>query len=98
MSISGQYAGIRHRAAGCGNDVEAFCSAEICIAGFVADGAERGFGEEARILGFGGGAFGGLGGLLRGRCWFCGLRRIGVEGETSEGEGSGELGKEGFEG
>lgn len=52
---------------------------------------ERGFGEEAGVLGFGGGAFGGLGWLLGGWWWFSGLRRIRGEGETGEHERGGEL-------
>lgn len=98
MSIAGQDAGVGHRAAGRGNDVEAFRSTEVGVAGFVADGAERGFGEEAGVFGFGGGAFGGLGGLLGGWCGVGGLGGVGGEGETGEGEGGGELGEEGFEG
>lgn len=68
MSVSREDAGVRHCAACCGDDVEAFGGAEVGVAGFVADGAERGGGEEARVLGIGGGAFGGLGGLLAGWC------------------------------
>lgn len=98
MSVSGQYAGIWHRAPRCRDDVEAFCGAKISVSGLIADGAECGFGEEAGVLGFGGGAFGGLGGMFGGFRWFGGLRWIEAEGETSEDEGGGELRDEGFAG
>ena len=53
-------AGVWHRAAGGGDYVEGFCSAEGRAAWFFADGAEGGARQEAGVVGFGGRAIRGF--------------------------------------
>ncbi len=97
VSVSREYARVRHGSSGCGDDVEAFRGAEVVPAGFFADGAEGGFGEETGVVWFGCCALGGSGGLFCGDLF--GLRRFfGCEGEAGKGEGRGEFGEEGFKG
>ena len=53
-------AGVRHCAARGGDYVEGFGGTEGRTAGFFADGAEGGAGEETGVVGFGGCAIGGF--------------------------------------
>ena len=70
-------AGVRHCAASRGDNIEGFCSAEGRAAGFFADGAEGGAGEETGIVGFGGCTIRGFDWRSGGGCGLFG-RRVGL--------------------
>ncbi len=59
MAWASKDAGVRHCAASGGDYVEGFCGAEGRTAGFFADGAEGGAGEETGVVGFGACTIGG---------------------------------------